>query len=109
MARSCKVGELEVIWEYGYPVLVRGAVYKMVELTVGESNKYGEITEHTPDWARISYVKVAACATMERPRQSGHEIEGYVKINGRRYSAFTSGGDDAKIIVRGNPPARSRG
>ena len=28
--------------------------------------------------------------TMSRPKQGGHELEGYVSIKGKKYSAFTS-------------------
>jgi hypothetical protein len=85
---------------------VAGPVYRMVTLAVGAKDKHGDtITVFTPDWARISYVKISDHATMQNPRQSGHEIEGRVKIGGKSYSAFTSGGENpdggnGMIIVR---------
>lgn len=82
-----------------------GPAYRMVELPVGADGKHGPITEHTPDWARIGYVKVADRAVLERVRDAGHEYEGFVRIKGKRYSAFTSGGANPDggngcIIVR---------
>lgn len=85
---------------------VRGPAYRMVQLPEGARTKFGDlITKHTSDWARIGYEKVADEVTLERPRQSGHEIEGRVRIRGKSYSAFTSGGEnpdggDGMIIVR---------
>lgn len=101
MADSCK---LDVKWDMmGRIVKVRGPAYRMIELPIGAKGGAGgggEITKYTPDWARIGYEKMSDCVSMDRARQSGHEIEGSVKIKGKRYSAFTSGGDDARIIVR---------
>ncbi len=82
-----------------------GPAYRMVELPVGTESKNRPITEYTPDWAHISYVKVADRAVLERVRDAGHEYEGYVRIKWKRYSAFTSGGEnpdggDGCIIVR---------
>lgn len=98
---------LEVEWgRYGGPLKVRGPAWKLIRLPVGAKNKHGdEITQYTPDWARIGYEKVADAVTLERPRQSGHEIEGRVRIGGKSHSAFTSGGEnpdggDGMIIVR---------
>jgi len=94
---SCK---LDVKWGMmGNILKVRGPAFRLVELPVGAEGKYGPITKYTSDWARLITEKVADCVTMERPRQSGHEIEGYVRIKGKRYSAFTSGGD-GEIIIR---------
>lgn len=97
---------LYVAWSpFGEPSRVSGPAYKMIELPVGAQGKYGEITKYTSDWARIGYVKMAGYVTMDRPRQSGHEIEGRVRIKGKSYSAFTSGGEnpdggDGMIVVR---------
>lgn len=97
--KSCK---LEATWDsFGRPRKVRGPAYRMIKLPVGAKDKHGDtITKYTPDWARIDYELLAPCITMQSPRQSGHEIEGRVKIRGKSYSAFTSGGDDGRIIVR---------
>jgi len=85
---------------YGNILKVRGPAYRLVKLPVGAEGKYGLITKYTSEWARLATENVASCVTMERPRQSGHEIEGYVRIKGKRYSAFTDGGDK-QIIIRG--------
>lgn len=90
---------------YGRLQRVSGPVYRMVKLPVGAEGKYGPITKYTSDWARIGYEKVSDHATMQSPRQSGHEIEGRVRIRGKSYSAFTSGGEnpdggDGMIIIR---------
>ena len=88
------------------PRVVRGPAWRLIELPVGAKDKHGDVIgEFTPSWARIGYEKVADSATMLNPRQSGHEIEGRVRIRGKSYSAFTSGGDnpdggDGMIIVR---------
>ncbi len=87
------------------PTSFVGPAYRMVELPVGAEGKHGTITEYTPDWARISYVKVADRAVLERVRDAGHEYDGSVRIKGKRYSAFTSGGENPDggngcIIVR---------
>ncbi len=76
---------------WGRLLKVRGPAYRMVQ--------------PTSDWARIIYEKIADDVLLERPRQSGHEIEGRVRIRGKSYSAFTSGGEnpdggDGMIIVR---------
>jgi len=99
MADSCK---LDVKWDMmGRIRQVRGPAYRLTTLPVGAKDKYGDvITKYTPDWARIGYEKMADCVSMDRAHQSGHEIEGSVRIRGKRYSAFTSGGDDGRIIVR---------
>ena len=97
--KTCK---LEATWDMmGRVRRVRGPAFESFELPVGAPSPYGGVsTKYTSDWARRGYRKLVDCVTMERPRQSGHEIEGYVRIRGKRYSAFTSGGDDGKIIVR---------
>jgi hypothetical protein len=85
---------------------VSGPAWRLIELPVGARDKHGDvITQYTPDWARIGYEKVSDRVTLERARQSGHEIEGRVRIRGKSYSAFTSGGEnpdggDGMIIVR---------
>lgn len=98
--------------DYGPPSFV-GPAYRLVELPVGDEGKHGVITEYTPDWARISYVKVADRAVLERVRDAGHEYEGFVRIKGKRYSAFTSGGENPDggngcIIVRDKKPKARR-
>ena len=98
MTDRCK---LEVAWDsFGRPSRIRGPAYRMVELPVGAEGRYGKVTKYTPSWARIDYELLSACITMQSPKQSGHEIEGRVKIHNKSYSAFTSGGDDGMIIVR---------
>jgi hypothetical protein len=82
-----------------------GPAYRMIELPVGAMGKYGEITKYTSDWARIGYEKLADRVTLTNVRDAGHEYEGRVKIGGRSYSAFTSGGENpdggqGMIIVR---------
>jgi hypothetical protein len=87
---------------FGRLLRVRGPAVRLVELPVGAEGRHGPITKYTPEWARLVNEPVKACVTLERPRQSGHDIEGYVRINGKRHSAFTSGGvDDFVIVVRG--------
>jgi hypothetical protein len=89
-----------VKWDnFGRILLVRGPAYKLFRLPVGAVHpEHGwTITAFSPDWSHISEELVWPCVTMERARQSGHEIEGTVRIRGRRYSAFTGGN---KIIVR---------
>jgi hypothetical protein len=94
------MSDLKVEWDlYGNVRSVRGPAYRMVTLPVGAMGKYGPITEYTSEWARLDNEKIADSVTMIRPRQSGHEIEGRVKIGGKTYSAFTSA--DFGIIVRG--------
>lgn len=96
---------LVVRWSMVGPSHVSGPAYRMIDLPIGAVGKYGPITRHTSAWARISYEKVADRVTLQRPRQSGHEIEGRVTIRGKSYRAFTSGGEnpdggDGMIIVR---------
>lgn len=91
--------------EFYGPTSFVGPAYRMVELPIGAEGKYGPITEYTSDWARVSYVKVADHATLENAREAGHEYDGSVRIKGKRYSAFTSGGENPDggngcIIVR---------
>jgi hypothetical protein len=107
MADSCK---LEVKWSpYGRGAEhVRGPAYKMTKLPIGAEGKYGPITKYTSDWARTAYVKMAECVTLQNPRQSGHEIEGFVNIGGKRYSAFTSSDDPSGLIVRTQRGGRRR-
>jgi hypothetical protein len=113
MGRKKKVCLLKVDWDsHGGrgPRHVEGPAFRLVQLPVGAEGKYGPITKYTSDWARVGYEKVADCAVLERPRQSGHEIEGRVRIRGRSYSAFTSGGssdDPGMIIVRSKRKRRS--
>lgn len=85
---------------------VVGPAWRLTHLAVGDRDKYGDtITKHTPDWARVGYEKVADRVTMLSPRESGHEIEGRVRIKGKTYAAFTDGGENpdggrGMIIVR---------
>lgn len=97
--------------DQGRLVEVRAPAIRLVQRQVGESDKHGDpITEHTPDWARLAQERIADSIKMERPRFSGHDIEGHVRIGGRRYSAFTSGGaDDFVIVVRDYPSASPQG
>lgn len=92
---------------------VRGPAVRLVELPVGAQSKHGQVTEYTPDWARVSEEKIADDVRLEGARESGHDIEGHVRIGGKRYSAFASGGpDDFVIVVRrygGETQKRSRG
>ncbi len=90
--RSDNFGHLEV----------RGPAVRLVKLPVGAKDKHGDpITRHTPDWARVSEEKIADDVRLEGARQAGHAIEGYVRIGGKRYSAFADGGpDDFVIVVR---------
>ena len=85
---------------------VRGPVYRLITLPVGATGRHGPISQYTSDWARIDYELMSPCSTMERPRQSGHAIEGYVKIGGKRYSAFAEGD---MIIARARKPAKAAG
>lgn len=97
-AKACK---LEATWDMmGRVRRVRGPVFESFVVPDGAPGPYGTVSKYDSGWSRREYRKIADCVTMERPRQSGHEIEGYVWIRGKRYSAFTSGGDDGKIIVR---------
>lgn len=48
--------------------------------TYDKSKMYTEVTE------TVLY----GLRTMSRPRQGGYELEGYVSIKGKKYSAFTS-------------------
>jgi hypothetical protein len=53
----------------------------------------------------MCYLKLADMRTLQQVREAGHEYEGVVSIDGRRYSAFTSGGrnpdgGDGMIIAR---------
>lgn len=96
--------DLAVSWFMGNPRSIHGPVYRMKTLPVGATGTYGKITKYTSDWARVAYERLG-CATMLNPRQSGHEIEGRVELDGRILSAFTSGGDNphggtGMIIVR---------
>lgn len=81
---------------------VRGPAVRLVKLPVGAKTKYGDlITKYSPDWARLSEEKIVDNVLLENPRESGHDIEGHVRIGSKRYSAFTSGGpDDFVIVVR---------
>lgn len=45
------------------------------------------------------YEPVAESVRLERAHESGHDLEGSVRVRGRRYSAFTSGGPDDFVIV----------
>lgn len=85
----------------GRPI-VRGPAVHLVQLPVGAMDKYGNpITRHTPDWARLANEKIKDSVRLEGAQFSGHDIEGHVRIKGKRYSAFTSGGpDDFVIVVR---------
>ncbi len=108
--------DLEVAWgagAHGAPWRVQGPAWRMTKLPVGAMGKHGVITEFTSDWARVGYEKVADFVTMICPRQSGHEIEGRVKIKGKTHSAFTSGGENpdggrGMIIVREGVASRRR-
>jgi hypothetical protein len=96
---------LKVEWSNFGPARVQGPAYKLIELPVGAEGKYGPITQYTSSWARLSYEKLSDQVTLQRPRQSGHEIEGRVTIRGKNYSAFTSGGENPEggegmIVVR---------
>lgn len=85
-------------------LLVRGPAVHAVELPIGAEGEYGPITEHTPDWSRRAYQKIHDNIRLEGARESGHDIEGHVRLNGKRYSAFTSGGpEDFVIVVRDYP------
>jgi len=85
---------------------IRGPAWQLITLSVGDKDKFGDvITKYTPDWARIGYRKLADNVEMFDVRDAGHEYEGKVRIGGRTYSAFTSGGEnpdggDGMIIVR---------
>lgn len=87
--------------DFGRLLEVRAPAVYLSELPVGAEGKHGPITKHTPDWARVSEKKIADNVRLEGARQSGHDIEGHVRLGGKRYSAFTSGGpDDFVIVVR---------
>lgn len=87
---------------------VRGPAVHLVQLPVGAKDKHGDpITRHTPDWARLSQEKIADDVRLEGARESGHDIEGHVRIKGKRYSAFTSGGPDDFVIVVRNYKGKS--
>ena len=85
---------------------IHGPAWQLITLSVGDKDKFGDvITKYTPDWARIGYKKLADEVVMFGVRDAGHEYEGKVRIGGRVYSAFTSGGEnpdggDGMIIVR---------
>lgn len=51
-----------------------------VSKTYDKSKMYTEVTETVLYGSR----------TMSRPKQGGYELEGYVSIKGKKYSAFTS-------------------
>jgi hypothetical protein len=86
---------------FGRLLEVRAPAVHLVKLPVGAEGKNGPITKYTPDWERASEKKIANDVRLEGARQSGHDIEGHVRLSGKRYSAFTSGGpDDFVIIVR---------
>lgn len=92
--------------DWGRWIEVRAPAVRLVKRRVGETDKHGDlITKFTPEWARLVQEKIADSVRMERPRQSGHEIEGHVRLGGRRYSAFTSGGEDDFVIVVRDYPA----
>lgn len=95
-ARVLRTGSLGGLRE------VRGPAVHLVKLGIGEPDKYGDaITKYTPDWARLSQQKISDDVLLEGAHESGHDIEGHVRIKGKRYSAFTSGGpDDFVIVVR---------
>lgn len=78
---------------------VRAPAVRLVKLPVGAEGKHGPITKYTPEWARLSEEKIADNVRLEGARQSGHDIEGHVRLGGKRYSAFTSGGSDDFVIV----------
>lgn len=93
---ACK---LDVTWDTASnPRRVRGPVFRLVDLPEGAEGEHGRITRFTPEYGRLHMELVSPCATMSRPRQSGHEIEGRVKIRGKAYSAFTDGEAQAIII-----------
>ncbi len=85
---------------FGRLIEVRAPAVRLVKLPVGARDKYGDpITQYTPDAARLVHEKIANSLRLEGARYSGHDIEGHVRIKGKRYSAFTSGGPDDFIIV----------
>ena len=102
--------DLEPRYDHGQmygPTSFVGPAYRMVALPPGT------LTEYIPSKTvgRIDYVKVADRAVLERVRESGHEYEGSVRIKGKRYSAFTSGGENPDggngcIIVRNRKSKR---
>ena len=86
---------------FGRLIEVRAPAVRLVKLPVGAMGKHGPITAHTPDWARVEEERIADSVRLEGARESGHDIEGHVRIKGKRYSAFASGGpDDFVIVVR---------
>lgn len=87
---------------FGNVLEVRGPAVRIVTLPVGSKDKHGDlITKYTPDWARLWQEKIADDVKLEGARYSGHDIEGHVRIKGKRYSAFSSGSpDDFVIVVR---------
>jgi hypothetical protein len=92
---------------FGRLLEVRGPAVRLVKLPVGAEGKHGSITKYTPDWARISEEKIADNVRLEGARQAGHAIEGYVRIGGKRYSAFADGGPDDFVIIVRNYKKRS--
>lgn len=85
---------------------VHGPAWELVTLKVGDVDEHGHvINQYTPQWARIGHAKIADDLELISPKQSGHELEGHVRIRGKRYSAFTDGGTNpdggrGMIIVR---------
>lgn len=90
---------------FGRLLEVRAPAVRSVLLPVGAVDEHGDpITRHTPEWARRSTEPIADEVLLENARSSGHDIEGTVRMGGKRYSAFTSGGaDDFVIVVRDYP------
>jgi hypothetical protein len=85
---------------FGRLIEVRAPAVRLVKLPVGARDKYGDpITKYTPDWARLAHEKIADSARLEDARYSGHDIEGHVRIKGKRYSAFASGSPEDFVIV----------
>ena len=67
-------GELKTIGAWNIPVSYRALT---ITATFGEYSKYESVT-------------VYGIRTMTNCRQSGYDLEGYVSINGKKYSCFTS-------------------
>jgi len=103
--------ELVVEWsQMGGPRKVTGPAYRMIELPFGAERWAPSI--HGGEYSsRYGYELMADHVTMLRPRKSGHEIEGRVKLNGKSYSAYTSapsGSEPGMILLRTNPDGSPR-
>lgn len=64
-----------------------GQISKITGLAISQEFPEHRGTERTEAESGLT---VYGVRTMSNPRESGYEMEGYVSLNGKRYSAFTT-------------------